>query len=629
MKNFFFALVLLFSLTFVSADLLQVNNFVYNNSPINQVGVLGFSCASADCSSGQTLFLNSNSGSNSFLDIAYPNNGQNTNYGLFVYKEGYIPYERTSTGYEDVSGDKRVDAVSDYLTRKTSCSSNLTNLVVTNSSNTVIIKTNVSSPINHAGGLNFVPTQIASQYSVNVTLLLKVNGSINQTKIINLPFSGNSEQTFTVALSSGTYNLEIESLSNDAKCLSSNNQIKTSSITLVNNTVPSTICTSFNYNPWSACIGGTQTRTVNSSFPSGCVGGSPILTQSCSVTDVTPPILNLRNITVNSTNSSGAIVYYFNMNASDNIDGFVPLVCSPQNGSLFAIGNHTVNCNATDSSANVAHGNFIVSVLNFTSNNNQTNQTNSTNFSVNLTSPQNITYNSTTIPLNYTINGTATSCWYSLNGVNVILTQCSNTTISAVNGTNNLTVFVSNGTSTINSSVNFTINLSSNDTTAPVITIYSPTDKTYDVRNIKVNVSLNEVGSCHYNLNNGANKTFLTSGNYFVADENALSNGNYVLNVFCSDNYGNKKSEKVNFKIDVSSDEEDDDSDKDDEDSKIVLGSYVTSSEGNFTGETLILNEQKNANVWLGLFLIFLLLCIFVLFFIVFILFLRERKEQN
>ncbi len=45
-------------------------------------------------------------------------------------------------------------------------------------------------------------------------------------------------------------------------------------------------CTSFTYSDWGACQNGTQTRTVASSLPSGCTGGSPVLNQSC--TD-TPP----------------------------------------------------------------------------------------------------------------------------------------------------------------------------------------------------------------------------------------------------------------------------------------------------------------------------------------------------
>jgi hypothetical protein len=45
---------------------------------------------------------------------------------------------------------------------------------------------------------------------------------------------------------------------------------------------PAPTCTSFTYSDWSACSsGGTQTRTVASSSPSGCAGGSPVLSQSC------------------------------------------------------------------------------------------------------------------------------------------------------------------------------------------------------------------------------------------------------------------------------------------------------------------------------------------------------------
>jgi hypothetical protein len=40
-------------------------------------------------------------------------------------------------------------------------------------------------------------------------------------------------------------------------------------------------CTSFTYSAWSACAGGTQTRTVVSSSPAGCSGGAPVLSQAC------------------------------------------------------------------------------------------------------------------------------------------------------------------------------------------------------------------------------------------------------------------------------------------------------------------------------------------------------------
>jgi hypothetical protein len=47
-----------------------------------------------------------------------------------------------------------------------------------------------------------------------------------------------------------------------------------------------TTCSSFTYSAWGACqANGTQTRTVLSSSPSGCTGGSPITSQSCTYID--------------------------------------------------------------------------------------------------------------------------------------------------------------------------------------------------------------------------------------------------------------------------------------------------------------------------------------------------------
>ncbi len=45
-----------------------------------------------------------------------------------------------------------------------------------------------------------------------------------------------------------------------------------------------TTCTSFTYSAWSTCTNGTQTRTVLTRTPSGCTGGSPVTSQSCTAT---------------------------------------------------------------------------------------------------------------------------------------------------------------------------------------------------------------------------------------------------------------------------------------------------------------------------------------------------------
>ncbi|MBA4373057.1 MAG: hypothetical protein C0402_09395 [Thermodesulfovibrio sp.] len=51
---------------------------------------------------------------------------------------------------------------------------------------------------------------------------------------------------------------------------------------------PVTACTSFTYSGWSACqTNNTQTRSVVSSLPAGCTGGTPLLTQIC---NYVPPV---------------------------------------------------------------------------------------------------------------------------------------------------------------------------------------------------------------------------------------------------------------------------------------------------------------------------------------------------
>ncbi len=44
---------------------------------------------------------------------------------------------------------------------------------------------------------------------------------------------------------------------------------------------PVSECASWTYSDWGSCSGGQQTRSILSSIPSGCSGGSPVLSQSC------------------------------------------------------------------------------------------------------------------------------------------------------------------------------------------------------------------------------------------------------------------------------------------------------------------------------------------------------------
>ena len=84
---------------------------------------------------------------------------------------------------------------------------------------------------------------------------------------------------------------------------------------------------------------------------------------TAAVVDTTAPQLQMpANMQVNSTESAGAVIDY-QVVASDNIDQAVSAVCAPLSGSVFAVGDTSVKCEATDSNKNVATAGFLVTVV--------------------------------------------------------------------------------------------------------------------------------------------------------------------------------------------------------------------------------------------------------------------------
>lgn len=78
--------------------------------------------------------------------------------------------------------------------------------------------------------------------------------------------------------------------------------------------------------------------------------------------DTTPPVLNMpADITVAAASSAGSTVDFVAA-ATDDVDGSVPVECSPVSGSMFAIGATTVTCTASDAVGNTATGDFTVAV---------------------------------------------------------------------------------------------------------------------------------------------------------------------------------------------------------------------------------------------------------------------------
>jgi cysteine-rich repeat protein len=75
-------------------------------------------------------------------------------------------------------------------------------------------------------------------------------------------------------------NSSITSTPNGTVCVASGAPCNYCSNTCQTVTVQPPVCTSYSYNAWGSCIAGTQTRSVATANPVGCLG-TPVLTQSC------------------------------------------------------------------------------------------------------------------------------------------------------------------------------------------------------------------------------------------------------------------------------------------------------------------------------------------------------------
>ena len=83
--------------------------------------------------------------------------------------------------------------------------------------------------------------------------------------------------------------------------------------------------------------------------------------------DLHPPVLTLpANMTLEGNTVGGATVN-FTASALDAVDGPMPFKCTPAGGSVFPVGNTTVNCSAADLSGNATNGSFVVTVTDITS----------------------------------------------------------------------------------------------------------------------------------------------------------------------------------------------------------------------------------------------------------------------
>ena len=96
-------------------------------------------------------------------------------------------------------------------------------------------------------------------------------------------------------------------------------------------------------------------ETTVSCTASDAASNSVTKTFRVKVVDTTAPVIAPHaDETAEATSAAGAVVNYMPPNSTDAVDGTKPASCAPATGSLFALGETTVTCNATDAAGNSA-----------------------------------------------------------------------------------------------------------------------------------------------------------------------------------------------------------------------------------------------------------------------------------
>ena len=231
-------LIVLFSmfilmLTSVKADVIEKNSVFYgtiadngslitSSTPVTNFSVIGFVCSNNECSSVNGSLWNGqilNSGSSSKINLDYPTILEQSGYGIYIFKEGYIPYEVKA----NFAGSGNANDASDYLTKKLDCTIPINDLTFSSNNTNFTISLNIPSPISLSGLLGYIPSSLSSFYSVNSIVNFTFIGpeNLSLTQNVNLPYSKSKPVSSSVILKPGQYSFSVQVASNDSQCVNS------------------------------------------------------------------------------------------------------------------------------------------------------------------------------------------------------------------------------------------------------------------------------------------------------------------------------------------------------------------------------------------------------------------------
>ncbi len=165
---------------------------------------------------------------------------------------------------------------------------------------------------------------------------------------------------------------------------------------------------------------------------------------------------------------------------------------------------------------------------------------------ISIVSPANSTIYNATVALNYVIIDSlsgVSNCWYQLGNssgyYNISIASCANVTsmVGVTSGLNNVTVYANDSANNLNASsrVNFTV-----DTTAPVTTVSGNSSLTWTASDVTLNFTSTDAVAGVLTTYSNASGTFVQGNSTTVS-----TTGNHTIIFYSLDNVGNREANKT------------------------------------------------------------------------------------
>jgi len=201
-------------------------------------------------------------------------------------------------------------------------------------------------------------------------------------------------------------------------------------------------------------------------------------------------------------------------------------------------GEHKIKIFARDNSGNTGVSNIVTFLVD------------TTPPIISLNSPEETTYSTTNVFLDFTLNEEVTWIGYSLDEQDNVTITADLMLSGLSEGPHSIVVFATDSAGNTGASdlVQFAISIPPVDTTSPIIVITSPESTTYEVSDVPLDFTVNEVTSwIGYSLDGQDNVTI--TGNIVLS---GLSEGSHNVVVFATDSAGNTgASSTVQFTISI------------------------------------------------------------------------------